>query len=343
MKQRYFELDAIRGIAALLVVLYHYTSRYGEIYDYAVDPAFRFDLGQHGVQLFFMVSGFVIFLTLDKTVHAADFIVSRLSRLYPAYWFSVALTFTVVSFFSLPGRAVDLQSAIINLTMFQKWFKVSNVDGVYWTLAVELSFYLILFVLFLIKQIKRIELISFLWLCGIIFSQYLELHRDVHIPGRIELMLLLKYGHLFIAGMMYYKIMHSKQVFHYFILLLALFAEYYLHGKVVILIAIYFAIFFLFVQGRLTALAVKPLIFLGSISYSLYLIHQNIGYVVIQKLEANHLANSISIIVVPTLVSITIASLMQMYIERPILLIVRARWNESALRQRLIKGRVGQV
>ena len=343
MKQRYFELDAIRGIAALMVVLYHYTDRYGEIYEYAIDPVFRFNLGQHGVQLFFMVSGFVIFLTLDKTVHVADFIVSRLSRLYPAYWFSVALTFTVVHFFSLPGRAVDLQSAIINLTMLQKWFGVSNVDGVYWTLAVELSFYLIMVVLFLTKQIQRIELISFMWLCGIIFSQYLERHQSVHIPGRIELILLLKYGHLFIAGMMYYKIMHSKQVSRYFILFLALFTEYYLHGYLVIVIAMYFAIFFLFVHGYLAILAVKPLIFLGTISYSLYLIHQNIGYVIIQKLEAHNLANSISIIFVPIVVSIMIASLMQIFIERPMLLFVRAHWKEGALRRHLVKEAGNQV
>ncbi len=153
-------------------------------------------------------------------------------------------------------------------------------------------------------------------------------------------MLLLEHGHLFIAGMMYYKIMHSRETSQYFILLLALFTEYYLQGNVVILIAVYFVIFFLFVHGYLTRLAVRPLIFLGSISYSLYLIHQNIGYVIIQKLEANHLANSISIIVVPTLVSITIASLMQVYIERPMLLIVRARWDKSALRLRLIRGTI---
>jgi len=61
MKQRYYELDAIRGIAALMVVLFHYTVGYGQIYGYSIDPAFTFELGKYGVLLFFMVSGFVIF------------------------------------------------------------------------------------------------------------------------------------------------------------------------------------------------------------------------------------------------------------------------------------------
>ena len=143
MNQRYSELDAIRGIAALMVVIFHYSIRYGELYGYAVAPAFGFEWGRYGVQLFFIVSGFVIFLTLDKKPHTADFIISRFSRLYPAYWVAVVITFSFVYFFPLPGREVDIKTAIINLTMVQQWVGVANVDGVYWTLSLELSFYFI--------------------------------------------------------------------------------------------------------------------------------------------------------------------------------------------------------
>jgi peptidoglycan/LPS O-acetylase OafA/YrhL len=112
MNQRYSELDAIRGVAVIMVVVYHYSVRYG----YPIEPVFSFGLGKYGVELFFIVSGFVIFLTLDKTTHALDFIVSRFSRLYPAYWIGVTLTFSVVYIYSLDGREVNFQSALINLT-----------------------------------------------------------------------------------------------------------------------------------------------------------------------------------------------------------------------------------
>ena len=158
---RYTELDALRGIAALMVVFFHYSVRYGQIYGYPVDTVFHFNIGQYGVQLFFIISGFVIFLTLDKTSFAVDFLVSRFSRLYPAYWIAITLTFLIVTIFSLPGREVSIKIAIINLTMFQKWLGVADVDGVYWTLAVELSFYFIMFLLFTTKQINRIDFISF--------------------------------------------------------------------------------------------------------------------------------------------------------------------------------------
>ena len=54
MKQRYSELDAIRGIAVLMVALFHYSVRYGQIYGYSVEPEFSFNLGEYGVQLFLL-------------------------------------------------------------------------------------------------------------------------------------------------------------------------------------------------------------------------------------------------------------------------------------------------
>jgi len=335
MKQRYYELDAIRGIAALMVVLFHYTVRYGQIYGYSVDPAFTFELGQYGVLLFFMVSGFVIFLTLDKTDYSVDFIASRFSRLYPAYWFSVIVTFLVVYHFSLPGREVSLQTALLNLTMIQKWLRVGNVDGVYWTLTVELSFYLIMYVLFITKQIKRIDAIAFIWLCIIIGSKFLEDNNIVQIHWFLKLLLLLENGNLFIAGIMFYKIMHRGSYSNYVVLLITLLAEYYLHGKTVYLVGGYFFLFFLFSKGLLVFLSVRPLVYLGTISYSLYLIHQNIGFVIIRNLESNGMMNPFSIIIIPVGVSITIAALMQAYIEKPSLSFMRNSWKKSNIRERL--------
>lgn len=335
MKQRYLELDAIRGIAALMVVLYHYTVRYGQIYAFPVDPPFTFVFGQYGVQLFFMVSGFVIFLTLNNTVHAMDFIVSRFSRLYPAYWVAVILTFAAVHVFGLPGREVDLKSAVVNLSMLQMWLGVSDVDGVYWTLAVELSFYLIMYVLYLAGQLGRITLISCVWLGLIVLAHYLESHQYLQIDWRLKLMLLLQYGNLFIAGILFYRIMQFNRAADYLVLLAALLVEYYLHGKLVLLVAAYFGIFMLFVKGYLAKLALRPLIFLGSISYCLYLVHQNIGYIVIRNLEAGGLANRFTVVAVPAAVSIALATVMHVTAEKPALREIRRLWKGSNLRRQL--------
>ena len=78
------ELDALRGLAALVVVLFHYTSRYDVVFGHNSAPLVSAPWGHFGVNLFFGISGFVIFMTLGRTQTPADFIVSRFSRLYPA-------------------------------------------------------------------------------------------------------------------------------------------------------------------------------------------------------------------------------------------------------------------
>ena len=84
-KNRLLELDALRGIAALMVVLFHFTMDRPEMY-------YGFKYGVTGVDFFFIISGFVIFLTLSSTKNWKDFVVSRFSRLYPTYWTVVTFT-----------------------------------------------------------------------------------------------------------------------------------------------------------------------------------------------------------------------------------------------------------
>jgi peptidoglycan/LPS O-acetylase OafA/YrhL len=84
---RFRELDALRGFAAVGVVIFHYfalASRYWMF-------PFEFEIGNYGFQLFFVVSGFVIFWTLSRSSNLIDFTVSRFSRLYPTYWCALTL------------------------------------------------------------------------------------------------------------------------------------------------------------------------------------------------------------------------------------------------------------
>ncbi len=72
-----------------------------------------------------------------------DFVVSRFSRLYPAYWGgAILLTPSVTHAIGpCPGKTVGWDVLLVNVTMVQGFFGVAHVDGVYWTLEVELLFY----------------------------------------------------------------------------------------------------------------------------------------------------------------------------------------------------------
>ena len=80
---RLLELDALRGIAAMAVMGFHYTTLYSHETGHLGELPFEVRYGNYGVHLFFMISGFVIFMTLERTRTAKDFIVSRFSRLFP--------------------------------------------------------------------------------------------------------------------------------------------------------------------------------------------------------------------------------------------------------------------
>src|ERR1035437_1461429 len=148
-QNRIFEIDAMRGVAALCVVLFHFTTS-------GFDAGFYFIFGLTGVELFFIISGFVIFLTLEKTKSWNGFVINRLSRLYPTYWFCVFFTFTL---FFCTGEQHSIARLIANLTMFQSYFNYKDLDGPYWTMIVEMNFYILMLVLYLCNILKRIEIV----------------------------------------------------------------------------------------------------------------------------------------------------------------------------------------
>ena len=123
ISNRLQELDALRGIAVMLVVFLHFTSADGQSKNI-------FKLGVTGVDLFFVISGFVILLTLEKTKNWQDFVVGRFSRLYPVYW----LTVTVIALLMLVMNFVGTQPSIgmpikylANMTMLQNYFKKKDI------------------------------------------------------------------------------------------------------------------------------------------------------------------------------------------------------------------------
>lgn len=329
---RLLELDALRGIAALSVVLFHYFYQYDNIYRHeniAVDWA---SMGMFGVELFFMVSGFVIFWTLRRVEYPLDFIVSRFSRLYPAYWCAVIVSSLIVYYFPLQGLGISLTDTAINLLMFQEFLDVPHVDGVYWTLSVELTFYFWMLILYISGQLHKIEPLLVLWIC----TSILHSMRAIYLPEAINTLFILKYIPFFAAGICLYKITHmtaNKTAIGVLFLSLASTLIIY-SAKAALLFSLFYLIFFLAASGRMKFLSTKPLVFLGAISYSLYLLHQNIGYIVISQFYKNHwdpLLGILSSIVL----CLFLATLSSKYIEKPSLVFIRENYKGSQWTQRM--------
>ncbi|MEU7662075.1 acyltransferase [Streptomyces lincolnensis] len=154
--RRLYAIDGIRLAAALMVAVHHYAGTHrvdqpgnaiwGRPVSEIMPTVFRFaSYGWIGVEIFFVISGFVICMSCwGRTPR--QFFVSRVIRLYPAYWFAVLFTTGVLV--AVPGvwERLRLREVLLNLTMLQSGSGVTNVDGVYWTLWSELRFYLLFLV-----------------------------------------------------------------------------------------------------------------------------------------------------------------------------------------------------
>ncbi|WP_419999908.1 acyltransferase family protein [Streptomyces boninensis] len=173
------ELDGLRLLAALMVCLYHYTGRDGPVADaWGGSPRDVFphltQIGQYGslgVQIFFVISGFVICMS-SWGRGVGDLFRSRVVRLYPAYWAALFLTAgaaVLVGLDSVP-RYGDF---LINLTMLQMPTGTPRVLGVCWTLWAELRFYLLFaaFVLWKGATKRRVTLFCGGWTVAAVIAQ----------------------------------------------------------------------------------------------------------------------------------------------------------------------------
>lgn len=320
--RRIVELDVLRGLAALMVVLYHYTV----VYTTGTDAAIPY--GVLAVNLFFIISGFVIVMTLSKTRTGLDFVVSRFSRLFPVFWVAVLLTQTVVWFNPLPIYSLSWHEALINLTMLAGLFHVRWVDNVYWTLVIELMFYVIMLGFFLTGVLKHIEKLVIPWLLLEIGAEVASRTLHYPIPQVLAVLFLLKYAHLFLAGILFYLIRFdgvtlARQLLIGCCLATQFVIKGYWGGVYGVL---FFTLFYLLSLDRLSWIALRPLVFLGGISYSLYLVHQNIGFVIMRALSGEARIVQITVALGSSLV---IATLLTYLIEQPALRLIRSIYKRT--------------
>jgi peptidoglycan/LPS O-acetylase OafA/YrhL len=335
---RILELDALRGIAAIIVLVYHYTTQYQELFGHAVPPPFTMPAGRYGVQLFFVISGFVIFLTIARASSIWDFAANRLSRLYPPYWACIGITFAVMALMPMPGLNVTAGDAIANLTMLQYWLQRPFVDGVYWTLAVELVFYVFVSALHLIGLLRRVELWVSIWLALIFITQSV-VQSGVNFSPLVRTTLLLEHGHFFFVGVLFYRIKNvGFTALRAALILVCIGAAWHVRDVPHMLsLAAASGLFALFVSGRLGLIAIGPLLFLGEISYPLYLLHQHIGYAIIDRMQKVGFVAEVWLLF-PAITTILLATLVNRLVEKPARRWLRQRWKSSALRCNLVKS-----
>ena len=213
----------------------------------------------------------------------------------------------------------------------QGWFGIRNIDGVYWTLSIELVFYIAMFVLYLLKGFRRIEVWGVMWLAVMaVFSRFDEPAVPV-----MDIHNLLVFGNLFFAGIIFYRLKtYGKTFFRYLCLALCLavqmMVKVHIHSGYIAdpllttsIILVFFGVFHMAIFGQLKFIAVRPMVFLGTISYALYLTHSHLSLILIRYMVVNEI-NVFFIFFIPLVCSLILATLVTFVIEKPAMYAIRA-------------------
>jgi peptidoglycan/LPS O-acetylase OafA/YrhL len=314
-------LDGFRAIAIIAVMLFHFFSRYISTSDFASlypynDKYNFFGHGFMGVQFFFLISGFVIFFTLEKTELFYTFWMKRIIRLLPSMAVASILTFIIFRIFDdqlifpeshkianfLPGLTF-INPALINYILHSKQ-SFQYLSGSYWSLWPEIQFYLFASILFYINKrrfIRNFSLISIFLICvnHLIQNALKNNIFNIHLPQSLlsyysiyfQVFNLIYFLPFFSAGVLFYLLYKNTNENTYrvkicltFFILYIIYIGFGIQERLfyITMLALFFC--FIYYPKKLSFLNHSLISRIGISSYFLYLIHEHIGVLMINKI-----------------------------------------------------------
>ncbi|HEX7853157.1 MAG TPA: acyltransferase [Sphingobium sp.] len=336
---RLSELDALRGLGAILVLNFHYSTRFHEIFPKAPHVPFHIGGGEYRVLLFFAISGFAIFFSTARLQSGWDFVANRAARLLPPYWTAMLLTLVIEHLGHMTTLYIPPFATLMNVTMLQGFFFLPPVDGAYWTLTVEIAFYACILGLWALFRMRHIERFLIAWLL-------LKLFFDLiwpDMPERIVMLFILRYVPWFAIGMASWRVWAGERrwrdqipVFLGILITIMVSETTDIWGVSLLIIAAFWAM----VEGRLGWIRFGPLIWVGQISYSLYLVHQHIGFTIMMNAQAMGI-DPLTSYVVAVLAALALGYCVNRLVERPASAWILARWKRFRARQPMNAAREG--
>ncbi|WP_405777919.1 acyltransferase family protein [Streptomyces sp. NBC_00859] len=343
-------LDGLRLVAALMVAAYHYGGRSGDISRaWGGSPRRQFPTlsewfayGCLGVQIFFVISGFVICMS-GWGRPLRSFFASRVSRLYPAYWAAIVI---VTATFALPWvayRTVSPSDALVNLTMLQQPIGADRVLGVCWTLWAELRFYALFALCVVLPGAGRQRVLIF---CGV-WTLAAAITDAVHQPV-LGMVLMPQYAPFFIGGIGLYLLHRDRRDViawgvvgvswaigqHYAVTGLwhrpdpAFFS--YRHTSVIVaVVTLGFVLVGAVALGFFRWADWRWLTVAGALTYPFYLVHEHLGWVVVAVLHRKLGVASYGTLTLTVALMLGLAWLLNRCVEKKLTPVLRGALSRS--------------
>ncbi len=288
MKQEHLErnlsVDILRGFLIFIIMFFHYTYRFSEIFSIeTLNFPFLSLWGIFGVGAFFVISGYYMIHKVSDNFSIKFYLKSKFLRLYPAYFFSVVLVFAIVSIFKLPGREVTIVDFFLNIFLLNGFLKTPYVDGAHWYLTYLLLFYVL--ISFFIKFVyirKKNNAVFGLLILLFLKDLFKVLNHFIPKIGLIYFLFGKDYLEFIMIGISIYFIISNHSLkYTFFLFLISLLHIVIFQGIEIGIFICLFSLIFYQILKHPKNVKEKFFLYHGKISYILYLIHQNIGYVIL--------------------------------------------------------------
>jgi peptidoglycan/LPS O-acetylase OafA/YrhL len=253
----------------------------------------------------------------------ADFFVSRVVRLVPAYWAATVVTAIVLMALPRLTSGVAPVEVLTNLTMVQSAFGVPNLDPAFWTLLVELMFYL-MFGLIAFWGITYRRMIAFCVLWSVAAFIGAASHNEV-----LNMLFSPPYSPYFVAGIAFFLIYR----FGGNLLLWAIVAYSWLVAlnlphtnppwQVSVTVSSFFVVMALVATHKLDGIRWRWLTLAGALTYPLYLLHQDIGFTVFEYLRRD--VPPVLLVILTLIGMLALSWLIHLAVERPLAPILKTK------------------
>ncbi|MFJ5529714.1 acyltransferase family protein [Streptomyces sp. NPDC093261] len=329
-------LDGLRLVAALMVAAYHYGGRDGEVAQaWGTSPRHQFPTlhslfayGCLGVQVFFVISGFVICMS-GWGRPLRSFFASRAARLLPAYWAAIVLVTAVFALPVVAYKAVSPSDALVNLTLMQQPLGVDRVLGVCWTLWAEIRFYALFALCIVLPGANRQRVILFCacWTLAAAVAQGAQ-------QPLLDIVLMPEYAPFFIGGIGLYLVHRDRRdAYAWGIVAVSwLIGQHYAvrglwHAAnapgfsyrsaygIILVVTLGFLAVAAIALGLLGWANWRWLTVAGALTYPFYLVHEHLGWVVIHALHQGLDIPSYGVFLLTVAAMLLLAWLLNRFVE----------------------------
>ena len=284
--------------------------------------------GTIGVAVFFVISSIYAARGIEKinNFNFFSYMVGKLKRLYPAYFVSVIIIFLVTTIYYVPELSVNFVEFLANIFLLQRFTGINAVDGAHWYISFLLVMYFWIAVFHIFKIEKRCTTYIVWLLISTLFStdfySQLAMSSPLEINSKINAIInivtLERYSAYIIGGIMLFFLSQKLDIKYVVVLIMCVIRNtVYVGGfNIGIIVILGLAVYMAYI-GKLHFRQIYILDYLASISYALYLIHQNIGYVILEIFNRAGMTSEI-VVIVPILISLGLATFITYKVEQPV-------------------------